>query len=490
MRTAPTSPRIASNLRQACMSAAAAFLLSASGSAQDAIWTAIQFGASPQPSGRWIAESFDYDRVRGQFVLFGGISYTPTIHYGDTWLLQSGTWVQQTTPGPSGRAGAGMAWDSVRQEVLLYGGVGPNGWPNDTWSWNGAAWHQLNPAVSPPARHVMGMATDDARGRIVMFGGWAGSWAPPDTRLGDTWEWDGATNNWIQMQPPVSPPPRWELALAYDAARATIVMFGGENGASLNDTWEYRGTTWTNAVTAHTPPGRNYHRLEYSPRFGGCVTFGGGGNASCTTLDDLWIFDGSDWRSIASQTMPSQREGVGMALDPGSGRILVTHGRDQRCATNPTFFVESYWLDVAQAASFSNFGSGCAGANGTPNLAAAPNSLPRLGQTFILQLNNLPITGFFVTAIPFLGFDNASSGGAPLPRDLGFLGMPGCNQLVDPFQTGFLFTPTGTANWPINVPNLPAFAGFQVHFQALVVDPPANQLGATVTNAGTATLGV
>lgn len=140
-------------------------------------------------------------------------------------------------------------------------------------------------------------------------------------------------------------------------------------------------------------------------------------------------------------------------------------------------------------ANWATAGIGCAGSRGNPVLGSVPGSLPRFGQTFTVRISNMPITGFFVAAIPFLGFDITTSGGATLPRDLGFLGMPGCNQYVDPFQTAFLFTPTGTADWSIGIPNVGAFAGLQVHFQALVVDPPANQLGATVTNAGTATLG-
>ena len=122
-------------------------------------------------------------------------------------------------------------------------------------------------------------------------------------------------------------------------------------------------------------------------------------------------------------------------------------------------------------------------------MAAIPGSLPIIGQSFALRLTNLPITGFFVVAVPFLGFDTISTGGVPLPRDLGPIGMAGCTQYVDPFQSSFLFTPTGTVDWPLAIPNVPAFAGIQVHFQAAIVDLPINQLGLTATNAATVTLG-
>ena len=67
--------------------------------------------------------------------------------------------------------------------------------------------------------------------------------------------------------------------------------------------------------------------------------------------------------------------------------------------------------------------------------------------------------------------------------------MPGCTQYVDPFFVRFLATPTGWVDWTVAIPNAPAFAGVNTYVQAAVVDLPANALGLTASNAGTATLG-
>jgi hypothetical protein len=85
----------------------------------------------------------------------------------------------------------------------------------------------------------MGMAYDSARGQVVLFGGDAGG-----TFLGDTWTWDGT--DWMQQAPAHSPLPRVGTGMAYDAVAAQMVLFGGDYiGTYLGDTWTWDGTDWT-----------------------------------------------------------------------------------------------------------------------------------------------------------------------------------------------------------------------------------------------------
>ena len=65
------------------------------------------------------------------------------------------------------------------------------------------------------------MVFDAARHDIVLFGG--ESDVPPFV-LGDTWTWDG--NAWKQEHPAKSPSPRAGAAIAYDATRRQVVLFG------------------------------------------------------------------------------------------------------------------------------------------------------------------------------------------------------------------------------------------------------------------------
>src|SRR4029077_1440766 len=97
-------------------------------------------------------------------------------------------------------------------------------------------------------RTAHALAFDAARGRTVLFGG---TTVAPATALNDTWEWDGT--QWTQALPVASPAARSGHALGYDQARARTLLFGGTTGAALQgDTWEWDGTAWTQ--TASTGP--------------------------------------------------------------------------------------------------------------------------------------------------------------------------------------------------------------------------------------------
>jgi hypothetical protein len=81
-----------------------------------------------------------------------------------------------------------MSYDSVRGQVVLFGGADNSACIGETWAWNGTSWTLLSTS-GPPPRTRFGMAYDSARGRVMLFGGRCGI-------DGDTWEWDGAF--WIQ----------------------------------------------------------------------------------------------------------------------------------------------------------------------------------------------------------------------------------------------------------------------------------------------------
>src|ERR1051326_5430903 len=101
------------------------------------------------------------------------------------------------------------------------------------------------------------MAYDAAHGQTVLFGGY--------TNIGfglfnDTWVWDGAS--WTQKSPANSPTPRAAYAMAYDAARGQVVLFGGQDALNhfVNDTWVWDGTTWAQKSPANSPKARVGHK--------------------------------------------------------------------------------------------------------------------------------------------------------------------------------------------------------------------------------------
>ena len=145
--------------------------------------------------------------------------------------------------------------DFPPQGVLLFGGSG-SGLLNDTWIWDGSNWTLQSPAARPDARYSHSMVYDSAHKQIVLFGGFVPG---PDIRFpnypsygNDTWIWEGF--NWIPASPQNFPTARAGAGMAYDSARAEVVLFGGGGipwpggfTGSLNDTW-----IWS--TSGATPP--------------------------------------------------------------------------------------------------------------------------------------------------------------------------------------------------------------------------------------------
>ena len=144
-------------------------------------------------------------------------------------------------------------------------------------------------------------------------------------------------------------------------------------------------------------------------------------------------------------------------------------------------------LGYIPAATFTTFGAGCPGPAGTPSLAAEPGSLPVLGQTLQLRLGQLPTAATLLIGI--LGLSDQLAFGLPLPHDLSAQGMPGCSLLVAADATYVLLGGGADVIWDLPIPVDPALGGLQLYMQAFVVDPPANSLGATVTNGGSGLVG-
>src|SRR5262245_23704561 len=185
------------------------------------------------------------------------------------------------------RAGHALAFDTARGVTVAFGGATTNAFGGfivgATAVWDGRLWRAANPANEPPPRQNHVMAYDIARARVVLFGG-----AEVTRALDDTWEWDGTT--WTQRTPETSPPARSSPAMAYDVGRLRMVLFGGttDTFALLADTWEWDGINWTQRVAAVSPPARQGHAAAYDLLRGHTVVFGG-------PVNDVWEWNGNVW---------------------------------------------------------------------------------------------------------------------------------------------------------------------------------------------------
>jgi hypothetical protein len=228
--------------------------------------------------------------------------------------------VPQGQTGPSARYGHTMAYDSVRQCVVMFGGNSNGQWPGgslgDTWEWNGTTWLQQSPTASPSPRGHGPLTYDSARGVCVMFGGYDG------TALGETWEWNGT--DWTQRNPAASPAARYHHAMVFDSLRNRTVLFGGNALSNLGDTWEYDGQSWTERVPVSAPSARHHHGMAFDSQRGVTVLFGG--HDGTTETSDTWEWNGANWSQRSSLNSPSPRSCPGMTFDGQRNRVVLFGG--------------------------------------------------------------------------------------------------------------------------------------------------------------------
>jgi hypothetical protein len=281
-----------------------------------------------------------FDASRGRMVLFGG--YDLYTRPSDTWEWDgaAGTWTSLTpTQSPPWRQSAAAAYDAVGRKVVMFGGHA-NGELQDLWEWDGAAgtWTDRTPsplpAAWPTARTEATMAYDVSRGKMVLFGGSG----PPDGARQDVWELDSGTGTWTDRTPsslPASwPVKRVEHAMVYDGNRGRVLLFGGSNQAP--DTWEWNGAagTWTNRTpaplpTTGWPSARQQHWLAYDSARAKVVLFGG---YYMGDLQDLWEWDGvaGTWtdRTVLPipANWPSARHGHAFEYDTTQSKVVLFGG--------------------------------------------------------------------------------------------------------------------------------------------------------------------
>jgi hypothetical protein len=295
-------------------------LASSLAQAQTPEWTLRATDGPPARFGAGMA----YDSVRENAVLFGGYgssTVTPgqLVPLGDTWTWNGNAWQLAATSGPSPRANTCLAFDSKRGVVVLFGGdVNSVPRPAETWEWDGQTW-ALRATTGPSPRSGFNqMVFDSARGVVVWYGG---SQGPNDYRA-DTWEWDGSV--WT-LRTTSGPGPRLAPGMAYDSVRQKTVVFGGSRGFPwLNDTWEWNGITWTQRPVSG-PASRAAPAMTFDSVRTVSIVFAGLGVASPTFLSDTWEFDGIAWRQQPVSGPPA-REGATMVFDSRRGVSVMFGG--------------------------------------------------------------------------------------------------------------------------------------------------------------------
>jgi hypothetical protein len=224
------------------------------------------------------------------------------------------------SPGPVRQAavtgGALLAYDAATRTVVMFA-------DRQTWTWDGTAWTQRHPGRTPAARGGASMAYDPATRTVVLFGGKTTVSGPS---LDATWTWNGTA--WTEQHPATSPPARHGAGMAYDAATGDIVLFGGKNNgrAGLNGTWTWTGSNWVPQATETHPPAQVAPSMAYDAATGTVVLFGGVTVRTRDVLNGTWTWNGSKWTKRAPASSPPARFASAIASDAATGTVVLFGG--------------------------------------------------------------------------------------------------------------------------------------------------------------------
>ncbi len=342
-------------------------------------WREIRTSSSP--ASRW-GPTMVYDPRRDRMVMFGGFAASNTPRPDALWEFDGEDWYQPIptstrSPPLAGRPTTNLVYDEARGHVLLYGNQSPIGFGDiqDAWTWDGERWTEIRLTGDLPqsgftrsmyydgrrrtpvmlavegtrlveyvwhgqgftrtASAALGTSVfsnlptcyDEVRDRAVLFNGFI--FAAP-IRAGVI-EWDGRT----AIEPtPGGPTARRNLASAWDAGRARLVAFGGnESDGGPNDyqhptdTWAWGDRRWTRLPTSNAPPGRSEHAMAHDPASGLAFVFGGTDGVG--VLGDTWAFDGAGWTPVLTSTAPSPRRLAAVSWDPARGVAVLFGGTSE-----------------------------------------------------------------------------------------------------------------------------------------------------------------
>ena len=306
-------------------------LFSCSGASAQGQWSELP------PGERWIYCSA-FDPTANDLVVVGGITNEgPTSQVLRFEMNGSPNWFEASTTGgpPPLRYGASLVYDPNGHRMILFGGFGA-AYMNDVWALDVTTeiWTQLMPAGAPPAARGYHTAIyDPNHQRMVVFGGFnfAG-------HLNDTWALSlVGPPTWAPLVTAGGPPSaRAGHSAVYEPAGARMLVFGGEDGPSMNDTWQLTlpagapTPTWSLVPTTGGPPPARYaHSAIYDEANRRMVIFAGNN----TFLNDVWVLPMASlqWSQLA--TLPSPSVGVpegrnyhGAAYDPLNQRMVTFGG--------------------------------------------------------------------------------------------------------------------------------------------------------------------
>ncbi|OVE77916.1 hypothetical protein BVX98_01575 [bacterium F11] len=210
--------------------------------------------------------------IGSHFLLFGGKNSTNDV-LNDTWIydVDLSTWTNLNLSfSPSPRAFFSLSYDPDLNQVILFGGEDELGRLMNTQTWvfdiANQNWTSIQTNPSPPSRRESSMAYDSINQQTILFGGRAETWNPSDI-FNDTWAFNGNAQTWDNQNPIRSPNPIVGGTLSFDQQYEQVVLYGGRETPTWYsdhcEFYDFKTNTWARWNTPETPAGRYGHGMIY-----------------------------------------------------------------------------------------------------------------------------------------------------------------------------------------------------------------------------------
>ena len=244
-------------------------------------WSPVVTPHSPEPL---LEPACTFDSARNKLVVYGASTVTGN-YVRETWEYDGNDWTQITTAHvPTSIAGQALAFDPTRNRTVMAGG---NAASDEIWEYDGTDWTQFFATGDFSISSIQAtMVWDPVRLKITIFDG-SGYNSPG---VSNVMTWDGTSL--VTVPTATTVPTRDRAAVAYDAARNEVVVFGGVEIDFNNlrgDTWTLDANDWTDRQNAATPLITYLYKTIYfdsNRQVWVFVTEGG---------DDIWSWNGSAW---------------------------------------------------------------------------------------------------------------------------------------------------------------------------------------------------
>jgi Immunoglobulin domain len=326
--------------------------------------------ATTGPAPRWDA-AMAYDSDRRVSVLFGGevSEATGPALTNDSWEFDGTNWAQRLpATSPAARSLAQMVYDSHRHRTVLFGGMTNSAsgliYGPETWEWDGTNWLKINtphiPGFSTQPNFSYANCFDSVRNEMLVFGG--------VTSTGDVsqlWGYDGT--DWRVKSPTGTTPSYTSLnsIMAFDTNRSVAVMYGivqsaaGKGNIFGYSVWEWDGTVWhERPQSGQQPSFQNASAFAYDTFRQECVLYGydlGEMNGMDTTslypYPDgervVWRWNGAQWAADPPTPTPGVAFHIyhSMVFDSARNALVVFGGLQNSGGADTNFTYEILYQD-------------------------------------------------------------------------------------------------------------------------------------------------